>query len=267
MRLAAHLPLSVRACARRVGGVYSALYPTSEMVSLVRTVALQVADQLRTEILSGRIPPGTRLLQDDEAERLGVSRTPVREAFRQLESEKLVEILPHRGAIVTRLSLDDIREIYLIRQQLEPFASLNAAENATDEDLQAIEDVLNELSAAWELANRSFLLDLNKRFHFRVYEASHLPQLVKLIASLWGPIEAVRASYVATPLAAKHAAEEHRLLFLAIQQGDGKRAAEITKKHLAATERGLVERVRRLGDSEGATTRRRKGRAVQDSAS
>jgi DNA-binding GntR family transcriptional regulator len=233
----------------------------------IRTVAVQVADGLRTEILSGRILPGTRLLQDEEAERLGVSRTPVRDAFRQLEKEMLVEIVPNRGAIVTRLSLDDIREIYLIRQQLEPLAAMSAAHAATDEDVDAIEDVLSELSSAPDDEDPSRLLDLNKRFHFRVYEASHLPQLVKLIGSLWGPIEAVRASYVAAPLTAKHAAVEHRQLFLAIKQRDGNAAAEITRNHLAATESGLVERLRRLGHARGTATRRQSTRASQSNVS
>jgi DNA-binding GntR family transcriptional regulator len=237
------------------------------MLNLIRTVAIQVADQLRAEILSGRIPPGTRLLQDEEAERLGVSRTPVREAFRQLETEGLVEIVPHRGAIVTRLSLQDIREIYLIRQQLEPLAASMAAENATEEDLCAIEDVLNELSAASDDEDRSRLLDLNKRFHLLIYEASHLSQLVKVIASLWGPIETVRASYVAAPVTAKHAVEEHGLLFRAIREENGTAAAELTRKHLGATERGLVERLRRLEDAGASTTLAQKARTTRGKVS
>jgi DNA-binding GntR family transcriptional regulator len=210
----------------------------------VKTVADQVADLLRNDILSGALPPGTRLLQDEEAARLQVSRTPVREAFRQLEAERLVQIIPHRGAIVIQLSAAEIREIYLIRSELEALAAAEAARNASSEDIEAIGRLLKDLEYAYAKARLRTLLDLNRSFHFMIYEASGHQRLVNMIASLWGPIEATRAAYVSEPLAARHAMDEHLCLYQAVKARDSVQAARITRRHLKATADALLERLR-----------------------
>lgn len=206
------------------------MYTTSK--SMPKTVSEQIVDQLRSEILAGLIPPGTRLLQDLEAQRLQVSRTPLREAFRQLQAERLVQIIPNRGAIVTQLTADEVGEIFLIRGRLEPLAAARAAERASPEDIRAIGALLEELEYARERERNRSLLELNKSFHFMVYEASGLPRLVNIISSLWGPIEAMRASYASEPVTAKHAAGEHARLYEAIRDGDQRAAAEVTRRHI-----------------------------------
>lgn len=208
-----------------------------------KTIADQVAEQLRHEILSGVIPPGTRLLQDEEAERLEVSRTPVREAFRQLEAERLVQIIPNRGAIVIQLSAPEVREIYMIRSELEALAASEAARNATEEDMEAIRGLLRKLEYVSANDRPQSLLDLNKSFHFMIYEASGHRRLVDIIASLWAPIEATRAAYLSEPLAARYATDEHARLFEAIRARDADLAASITRAHLQATADALLDRV------------------------
>jgi DNA-binding GntR family transcriptional regulator len=205
-----------------------------------KTVSEQIADQLRSEILAGLIPPGTRLFQDVEAERLQVSRTPLREAFRQLEAERLVQIIPNRGAIVTQLTADEVREIFLIRGQLEPLAAAVAAERATPEDVRAIGKLLEELEYARTSRRNRSLLELNKSFHFMVYEASGMSRLVNIISSLWGPIEAMRATYVSEPVTARHGANEHARLYEAIRDGDQSAAAEVTKQHIETMTAALL---------------------------
>ena len=205
-----------------------------------KTVSEQIADQLRSEILAGLIPPGTRLLQDVEAARLQVSRTPLREAFRQLQAERLVQIIPNRGAVVTELTSDEVTEIFLIRERLEPLAAARAAERASADDIRAIGGLLEELEYARERERHRSLLELNKSFHFMVYEACGLPRLVNIISSLWGPIEAMRASYASEPVTAKHAATEHVHLFEAIRGGDREAAAEVTRQHIETMAAALL---------------------------
>ncbi len=197
-----------------------------------KTVAEQIADQLRSEILAGLIPPGTRLFQDVEAARLEVSRTPLREAIRQLEGERLVQIIPNRGAVVTRLTREEVAEIYEIRGQLEPLAAAQAARLSTPEEVQAIGALLEDLEEARTQRRIRRLLELNKSFHFQVYEASRMPRLVDIISSLWGPIEAMRAAYASEPVTARHAAHEHSGLYRAIRDRDEKEAAAVTRRHV-----------------------------------
>jgi DNA-binding GntR family transcriptional regulator len=220
-----------------------------------KTVSEQIADQLRSEILAGLIPPGTRLFQDVEAERLQVSRTPLREAFRQLEAERLVQIIPNRGAIVTQLTAEEVREVFMIRGELEPLAAALAAQRASREDVRAVGSLLEELEYAREHGRHRSLLELNKSFHFMVYEASAMPRLVNIISSLWGPIEAMRATYASEPVTAKHAADEHARLYEAIRDGDRSAAVEVTRQHIETMAAAL------LAWMEGFPLAERQGRA------
>lgn len=205
-----------------------------------KTVAEQIADRLRSEILTGAIPPGARLLQDQEATRLEVSRTPLREAFRQLEAERLVQVVPNRGAIVTELRTEEVREVFSIRSMLEPVAASMAARRATPQDVAGIGEVFHELEQAQAQAGTHPLVELNKQFHFKVYEAARMPRLVTIISTLWGPIEAMRAAYASEPLTARHAADEHARLYQAIRDGDEDAAATVTRQHVEAMSGALL---------------------------
>jgi DNA-binding GntR family transcriptional regulator len=207
------------------------------------TVASQIAAHLRSEILRGATPPGTRLLQDAEAARLGVSRTPIREAFQQLEAEGLLKIIPNRGAVVVSLSAEDISEIYLIRSHLESVAAAEAARRVTQRDLDDVETILQEIEALTADGAWIDLLEANKRFHFRIYQASQLPRLVSMISSLWGPIEAVRAAYVSVPDRATRATGEHDLLYKALKRQDPAAASDITRQHIHGTAKNLIRRL------------------------
>lgn len=207
---------------------------------MLKTVAEQVADRLRREILTGRTRPGTRLFQDVEAARFEVSRTPVREAFRQLEAERLIQIVPNRGAIVARLRTKEVREVFLIRAQLEPLAAATAARLAAPDDIEAIGALLEQLEYARKQAQTRSLSELNKEFHFLVYRTSGMSRLVNIIASLWGPIEAMRAVYASEPVTAGHAADEHTRLYQAIRNHDGEAAAAITRQHVQTMASALL---------------------------
>ena len=104
-----------------------------------KTVAAAVADSLREQILNGDLPPGVQLRQDALAEEFGISRIPVREALLQLEASKLVRIMPHRGAVVTGLSLQEVEDIFQLRVQLEPQLLLLSAPHLTPDDIRDLD--------------------------------------------------------------------------------------------------------------------------------
>lgn len=103
-------------------------------------------ETLRRQILDGTLKPGTRLLQHEIAEEFGLSRVPLREAIRKLEGERLVVVVPRRGVTVPDLSDDDVRDLYLIRLQLEPYAFRRATEVVTDHQLTELADAVEQLA-------------------------------------------------------------------------------------------------------------------------
>lgn len=145
------------------------------------TVSERVADQLRSEIYRAALPPGTRLLQTEVAERLGVSTTPVREALSTLQGEGLIVIDRHRGAVVFRPTIEDFRECFEIRQLLEPFAVSKAIPNLTERELDQLQLLIDEMNV---VRDSERYVELNNQFHLRLYEASRLPRLCSIIASI-----------------------------------------------------------------------------------
>jgi DNA-binding GntR family transcriptional regulator len=185
-----------------------------------------VAKGIRALIQEGELLPGTVLRQRDLAERFRVSPTPVREALRQLEAEGFVTNELHRGATVVRTEDARVGENFLIRAQLESLATSLAASKVTDEDLDELDSILDELGAtASDDPARS---DLNRRFHFAIYEYARSPMLLSLLNLLW-------RSLGGGPKVARTAEEsdaQHRELVEALRKRDGELAAECTRKHI-----------------------------------
>ncbi len=198
-----------------------------------RTITDTLIDELREEIRAGKIKPGSRLRQLEVAERFGVSSTPVREAFAALEREGLLVSSPHRGVIVFRPTVKDLQETYDIRIPLEAAATEKAVENMTDEDLEALEDLLEQMSASTEQAaqyNR-----LNVKFHERIYSAAHRPRLEKLIGELRESSAAYLRLYSTLAPTADQTQQEHARVVAACRKGDAKAAARAIEAHLRNT--------------------------------
>jgi DNA-binding GntR family transcriptional regulator len=148
-----------------------------------------IAAYVREMIITGEAEPNTPLRQRDLAERFGVSPTPVREALRRLEAEGLVKYDLHRGATVIDGSFAPNEENYWVRAALEPFAARLAAARITPEELAALDEIHAELSETPErgasLNTDAAYHDLNRRFHFGIYEAARSPLLLALLRLLW----------------------------------------------------------------------------------
>lgn len=185
-----------------------------------------VAATLRELIVTGTLLPGVALRQRELADRFGVSPTPVREALRRLESEGLVTYDTHKGSTVTEPHAGAIAEKYQIRAALEGLAAKLAAPKVTEDALSRLEadnERLLDLSLPPEEVS-----DLNRHFHFSVYEMAGSPVLLALMRLLW-------QSFPGGPQLFRprqESIEEHRELLDALRARDAQRAQEITERHI-----------------------------------
>ena len=145
------------------------------------SLSARVYNHIRDGILSGRYKDGDELKEMTIGEELGVSRTPVREALRQLDLEGLITIIPNKGAFVEGVSLDDIRDIYDIRARLEGLCARWAAEKITDELMEQMEEIIYLSEFHEEKGNSKQLLLLDNRFHEILYEASQSKELKRIL--------------------------------------------------------------------------------------
>jgi DNA-binding GntR family transcriptional regulator len=198
-----------------------------------RTITDTLIDELREEIRSGKIKPGSRLRQLEVAERFGVSSTPVRETFTALEREGLLVSSPHRGVVVFRPTVEDLQETYDIRIPLEAVATERAVENMTDADLDALEDLLAQMSAS--TTQPAQYNRLNVKFHRRIYSASQRPRLEKLIGELREASAAYLRFYSTLAPTADQTQQEHERIVEACRKRDVKAAARAIEAHLKNT--------------------------------
>lgn len=197
-----------------------------------KTVAHQVAAVLRDEILRAEQAPGARLRQEEIASRLGVSTTPVREAFRILEAEGLVRLDPGRGVLVFRPSIEEVRETYEIRETLEMLAIRHAVETLTGTEIEELEGILDQLDRT---SDRDEWIRLNNRYHDQMYSFASRPKLRSIIVSLRDSMAGYMHSAIHRAIESGRAAREHRAILEACRSGDVVRAQDAVRVHLHHT--------------------------------
>jgi DNA-binding GntR family transcriptional regulator len=206
-----------------------------------------VTAALREYIITGELEAGTPLRQRDLAEQFGVSPTPVREALRRLEAEGLVDYDLHRGATVIEASMGATEENYEIRAVLESLAARLAAGRITAEALDRLRVLHERLLAAGP--RDAAATELNRQFHFQIYEASASPMLLALLRLLWGSFP--RGPQMARPIA--ESVEEHAQILAALQRGDAPAAERLTREHILGAVKYLpVDAARRQPAAERA---------------
>jgi len=203
-----------------------------------KTTQEAVAGALREAISLGDLPHGTRLTQDDLATQFGVSRIPVREALWQLESEGLIEIIPHRGAVVSGLTLQELREIYEIRIALEALAVSLAVPRAGEADLARLDAFVIQMDAVPDPAR---WLDLNRDFHNALYEPADRPRLSHLVDTLRRNSERYLRLLVRLMGRTGLAQAEHRGIVEAYRRGDVEGAVTALRGHLSNTLAGVSD--------------------------
>ena len=206
------------------------------------TTATVVANKLRDEVQQGTLAPGTRLRQNEVAERFGVSTTPVREAFAQLQAEGLVRIDPHRGAVVFHPSAEDLLEYYEIRESLEALAVSHVIGRITP----ATAHELNELIARMRRTkNTRRWLQMNDEFHLKLYECAHRPHLSTLIANLRDASNPYIYMFVANKKPTDEANDEHQEILDACISGDAPASERSIRNHLRHTSQELARHLPR----------------------
>lgn len=195
----------------------------------------RVFQKIREDILNGKYKENDELRENAIGKELGVSRTPVREALRQLELEGLVTIIPNRGAYVTGISHKDIWDIYVIRSMLEGLCARWAAENITDAQLDELEETI--LLSEFQMKKGSgFSAEqvtvLDSRFHSILYEASGSRILDHVLTDFHNYVQTARKSSVVSEDRARKSIREHRQILRAIRDRDEEMAEQLANEHI-----------------------------------
>lgn len=191
-----------------------------------------VYEGLRKTIISGVVPVGERIVEKEYAERLNVSRTPVREAIKLLEEEELVENIPRVGVVIKRISAEDVIEIYKIRHYLEVLAATNAMENITREEIMEIEELLNLTEQKNREGDVNEVIRLFGEFNSLIYKASRMKRLASMISKLNEYIQKFRDISVTDRERREKALVEHREILKAIAEKNTVDIDRIIQKHL-----------------------------------
>jgi len=144
----------------------------------------QVLDGLRQSIIAGRLAPGARLVERELTAMMGVSRTVVREALRQLESEGLISIIPNKGPVVRELTLEEAKDLYSIRAVLEGLAARRFVENANDNQMRNLEQALDATAEAYENGDPALILETKNQFYDGLFEGAGSETLSSMIGTL-----------------------------------------------------------------------------------
>jgi DNA-binding GntR family transcriptional regulator len=206
-----------------------------------RTLSAAVSDRIRQDILAGVHPSGAQLRQDALAEAYGVSRIPVREALFQLESEGLILMVPHKGAVVSGLSIDEVNDVFDLRALLEPRLLASSAPKMTTEDFAKLDAIQAAFAAA--IASRDITQwgTLNADFHMALYTRANLPRTMSTVASLLQTSDRYTRVQLSTPEAMRRAEREHAQLIAMCRARAIDKACAFLKKHVESVRKDLVK--------------------------
>ncbi len=195
----------------------------------------RVFQKIREDILNGKYKENDELRENTIGKELGVSRTPVREALRQLELEGLVAIIPNRGAYVTGISHKDIWDIYKIRSMLEGLCARWATENITEAQIDELEEtiLLSEFQMKKESGfNAEQVAALDGRFHAILYDASGSRILSHVLTDFHNYVQTARRTSIVSEDRARKSIREHRQILRAIHDRDAEMAEQLANEHI-----------------------------------
>lgn len=201
----------------------------------------RVFRKLREDILNGKYQENDELREAAIAEELGVSRTPVREAFRQLELEGLIRIVPNKGAYVTGISVSDVADIYEIRSLLEGLCARWATKKITKERTEDLEEII--LLSEFHLGKEHYdqLIELDNRFHMSLYEACESKMLIHLLKDFHQYVQKQRQQTLSNHERSAAAVAEHKSIMEAIRDGNAQLAEKLADEHICNAYRNMVK--------------------------
>ena len=208
--------------------------PTLAVQKFAAPLRQQVLDGLRQAIISGRLAPGARLTERELTEMMGVSRTVVREALRQLETEGLIANIPNKGPVVRALSLDEARDLYSVRAVLEGYAARLFAEKASAEQIARLEAALERVVSAYQSGDASSVLETKNDFYGVLFEGAASETLSSMLATLHARIWRWRALGLGHPKRSRARSRESvsnlEAVIGAIRARDGEAAERLTRE-------------------------------------
>lgn len=195
------------------------------------TLREKILENIREAIITGSLKAGSRVSEPELAERFGISRTPIREAFRQLESEGYLTVIPRRGAIVSEFSRKDVEDFYAIKSILEGYAARCACPKLTERELnrlQSINDRLNELAEAGDIKN---FFKIHSDFHELFIKAADNEKLREMIMSLVNRFQRLRLMSLSLPGRMQISVQEHEKIIEAFRNKDADAAEALVCKN------------------------------------
>lgn len=205
------------------------------MTEDARSLRERVFIKLRNDILKGNYKQGEELVESTIGKEMGVSRTPVREAIRQLELEGLVKLVPNKGAFVTGITAQDVNDIYNIRARLEGLCAGMAADNATKEQLDAMEEVIFLSGFHARKENYEQVNELDGKFHELLYEASGSRILSNTLSDFHQYVQRARAASIRSAKRLSSSNKEHQEILEAIRKRDKEKAEKAATGHIFNT--------------------------------
>lgn len=214
-----------------------------------KTVSAAVSDDLRQRILNGEIAPGTQLRQDAIADEFGISRIPVREALLQLEAGGLIKIIPHRGAVVLSLSVEEVEDIFQLRAQLEPPLLVLSARHFTEENYRQLRSLTEDYGATLQAGHVEFWGELNQRFHLDLLRHAGRPRSLDIVSTLLQDCDRLTRLQLSASGDVARADQEHTRILDLCEAGDVAGAAELLRDHIEHAGRSLLAIYRRSAEA------------------
>ncbi|MEG0181409.1 MAG: GntR family transcriptional regulator [Romboutsia sp.] len=197
-----------------------------------RPIREVVYESLRSSLIEGKVPAGERFIEKEYSQRLNISRTPVREALKQLELEDLIEYVPKVGVVVKRITKEDVIEIYNIRKSLEVLVIESVLKNISDDEVKEISNLLDFTEKANNAGDVEKVIELFSQFNFMIYQASKMRRLPIMISNLNNYLQRFRNISILDNNRREKALLEHRYILEAIINKDLDIASRIIQNHL-----------------------------------
>lgn len=210
-----------------------------------------VFQTLRQAILTGQFMPGERLMEVQLANRLGVSRTPVREAIRKLELEGLVVMVPRKGAAVARITVSDLKDVLEVRCYLEEFAATMACQRITESEVKDLELAERAFEKAIKEKDLKLIASRDEEFHNVIFKATKNKRLLQIISNLREQMYRYRLEYIKDFDYHDTLVKEHRQIYQAIRDGDEEKARETMRAHIYNQETIVIKNLKKQEEAAG----------------
>lgn len=205
-----------------------------------------IFNTLREAIITGELKPGERLMEVQLAEKMGVSRTPVREAIRKLELEGWVSMIARKGAQVAGLSIKDIMDVLEVRASMDGLATALSTARITDEELKELNSIHTQFISFMEKDNLPGQIKKDVEFHEIIYRSSRNDKLIQIVSNLREQVQRFRVIYLKDYSSPKELVKEHLEIIEAITARDQDKAFKVAQRHIENQKEAVIKAAKTL---------------------